>query len=422
MRRFERLDQWLNWLEQAHPKKIDLGLARTAEVAARLGLTQIAYPVVSIAGTNGKGSTVAMMASILQAAGLSVGTYTSPHLLRYNERIRVGNSDATDARIIEAFTAIDQARGEISLSYFEFSTLAAMWIFTQQGVDCALLEVGLGGRLDAVNVWHADVAVLTSIGIDHTHWLGETHTSIALEKAGIARSGRPCICGDPEPPDALLDYAQRSQIICRRIGLDYWVTPQASDWTYTSQHHTLTALPWPALRGRHQLLNAATAITALYALPEALRPQRDAIAQGLREAQLAGRYERLTRNFGIVLDVAHNPQGAQRLRDSLEEDAACYTATWALLGMLADKDIEGFFCALADQVTHWVVCRPDSPRALPAAVLAQKLRAASPGVSLSVAETVDQAYTLAQAQLTQNDRLLVTGSFYTVAELRQKLL
>lgn len=289
--RFATLDDWLGWQETLHPKAIDLRLERVRTVLQRLQPEPPAYTVITVGGTNGKGSCVAMLDSILRAAGYPVGAYSSPHLLRYNERIRINGVEADDAAICRAFARIDAVRSEISLTYFEFGTLAALELFREAGVDVAVLEVGLGGRLDAVNVLDADAALVVSIGIDHVDWLGADRDSIGYEKAGIYRAGRPAICADPDPPPRLLDFAQSLGASLRRVGRDYHFSQQENSWRWQSDTAQFNDLPLPALAGVHQIGNAAAALAILDSLRDRLLVTAEAIRAGLTQTQLPGRFQ-----------------------------------------------------------------------------------------------------------------------------------
>ncbi|MGV6816450.1 MAG: bifunctional tetrahydrofolate synthase/dihydrofolate synthase [Thiotrichales bacterium] len=421
--RHDSLPAWLDWLETLHPKKIDLGLERVREVASRLGLLEPAFPLVSVAGTNGKGSTVGLLQAMAAASGYRAGSYTSPHLQRYNERITIDRHVAEDAEIMRAFDAIDQARSEISLSYFEFGTLAAMWLFHENSVDLGILEVGLGGRLDAVNVWDADVAIITSIGIDHTQWLGDTREQIALEKVAIARSGAVLVCGDPEPPATIASYLTDIDCTLLQLGRDFSYSQSADEWFLNLGTDVIGPLPLPAQRGSHQLLNAATAVTAASCLDDRITVSKQAIKQSLRSVQLPGRFETVTKNgWTIVLDVAHNPQGGGKLAQTLRKDQALFRKTFAIVGMMEDKQAAAFMASLGSVVDHWILCAPDYYRAAAAVDLAAALHEVLPEAEISLADDTADALKQSEALLAEGDRLLVTGSFYTVAELREKLL
>ena len=416
--RFSSLDEWLSWQETLHPRAIDLGLERVARVAGRLGYGRPAPLVISVAGTNGKGSCVALLEAILLAAGYRVGAYTSPHLLRYNERIRLDGAEVDDDAICEAFARVDAARIDESLTYFEFGTLAALDIMSRSGVDVALLEVGLGGRLDAVNLVDADVALITAIGIDHTDWLGPDRASIAREKAGILRRGRPAICGDRDPPGSLLEYAAQCGARLTVAGRDYSfsVAADGATWYWQGRDSRLQVLPVPALPGVHQLDNAAAVLAVLEALASRLPVTVAALHAGLRQVRLPGRIQRIEGPVEQVLDVSHNAQAAQALASSLQQmpiAGRCH----ALLGMMKDKDIAGFVQPLLPHVDAWYPCDLQPARAASAAALAAGIRACGVGGHAVVeCRGVQQAAAALQAQARHSDRLLVCGSFYTVAE------
>src|ERR1019366_9082720 len=311
------LADWLIYLESLHPKTIALGLERVAQVKQRLNL-QPDFPVIVVGGTNGKGSVCAMLESILHAAGYRVGCYTSPHLLHYNERVRIAKKQVSDVELCKSFEKIEQVRGaafsgtsEVPLTYFEFGTLAAMQCFIEHKVDVAILEVGLGGRLDAVNAFDNDCAVIASVDIDHTDYLGDTREQIAFEKAGIFRSGKVAICADADVPLAMAEHAERIGAQLWRIGSEFSFTPHQGQWDYRSKLGTRSALPYPALRGAFQLNNASAALAALDVLKERLPVSMEAVRRGLGEVQLAGRFHFVPGKPTLILDVAHNPHAAR---------------------------------------------------------------------------------------------------------------
>jgi len=407
------LADWLARLEQLHPSSIELGLDRVRRVKDALGLVP-AFPILVVGGTNGKGSTCAYLEAILRAAGYRTGLYTSPHLLRYNERVRIAGAEASDADLIAAFEKVDAARGDTSLTYFEFGTLGAMVQFVDAAVDVAILEVGLGGRLDAVNVFDADAAIVTSVDLDHMDYLGDTREQIGFEKAGIYRAGRPAICADPRPPDKLLDYARQIGADLRCANRDFSAQRSEGGWTYRGPHACWTGLPLPVMRGSFQLRNAAGALAALEALQARLTVSEDAIRAGLAAAQVPGRFQRIAQAPDIILDVAHNPEAARALADALREQPVA-GRTLAVVGMLADKDAAGVFAALREAVDAWWVCTPASPRAQGAVALAAILRAQVANAPISVQPDVKTAFAEAQRVAREDDRILVFGSFYTVA-------
>ena len=407
------LADWLARLEQLHPSTIELGLDRVQRVKDALGLLPN-FPLIIVGGTNGKGSTCAFLEAILQVAGYRTGLYTSPHLLRYNERVRVAGRDASDDELIAAFEQVDAARGDISLTYFEFGTLGAMVRFVEAGVDVAILEVGLGGRLDAVNVFDADVAIVTSVDLDHMEYLGDTREKIGFEKAGIYRSGRPAICADASPPASLLEHASKLDADLRCASRDYSVLKEDDCWTYRGPSLTWTDLPLPSMAGPYQLGNAAAALAALEAIQPRVPVSGAAICQGLVDAHVPGRFQRIARAPEVILDVAHNPEAARALAATLREQPI-KGRTLAVVGMLADKDADAVFAALVTRVDAWWVCRPDSPRARDAEELATQLRQHVADSSVRVEQDVNDALSAARNAAHEDDRILVFGSFYTVA-------
>ncbi len=368
------------------------------------------FPIVTIAGTNGKGSTVALLEAILLAAGYRVGSYTSPHLLRYNERIKIQGEAVSDDLICQSFARIDSARREISLTYFEFGTLAAIDIFHQSGLDIALLEVGLGGRLDAVNALDADVAVITTVDIDHVNFLGPDRESIGFEKAGIFRSHRPAICGDPKPPKSVPARAQELAAPLYRIGRDFHYRITGEGWSWWSDGSHYADLPHPALTGACQHQNGATALMALKLMSERLPVSETAIRGGLSAVRLPGRFQCFSGKVERIFDVAHNPHGARWLARSLT-DRPCEGQTYAVLGMLADKDVTGVVGALERIIQGWFVGGLAMDRGLSGKALAGKMGYhLNPAIYPSVVEAYQAALETAQT----GDRVLVFGSFHTV--------
>ncbi len=419
----ETLSDWLSYLESLHPKTIALGLERVAQVKQRLNLNP-EFPVIVVGGTNGKGSVCAMLEAMLHAAGYKVGCYTSPHLLDYNERVRIAKQQASDAELCASFEAIEHSRGDIPLTYFEFGTLAAMQCFIEHKVDVAILEVGLGGRLDAVNVFDADVAVVTSVDIDHIDYLGDTREQIAFEKAGIFRAGRVAICADSDVPLALRTHAEK-------IGAELWCVASefgfellshvhgagAQQWNYRSKVGSRNALPIPALRGAFQLHNASAVLAALDALKERLPVSMDAVRRGLVEVQLAGRFQFVPGTPTLILDVAHNPHAARSLAQNLASLPPA--KTYAVFAMLKDKDMTGVVEALKDQIDVWLVAGIAAPRGAAAKELAQVLREASVQGEIVTFENTAAALLHACKVVAETDRIAAFGSFYTVAEVMQ---
>ncbi len=420
MQRFdaERLEDWLAHLESLHPSAIDMGLGRVAQVRDALGIKP-AFPILTVAGTNGKGSVCAMLSSILRAAGYRVGTYTSPHLLHYNERVMINLAPASDAALVESFRSVESARGDISLTYFEFGTLAALQQFVAAAVDVAVLEVGLGGRLDAVNVFEPDVAAVVSVGLDHQSYLGDTREAIGFEKAGIFRAGKPAFCADPHPPQSLLDHAAVIGADLRLVGRDFGFQKQNEDrqwmtWSTGSMHRH--ALPFPALRGDYQLGNAALALAMLDAVQDRLPVTLGDIKRGLIEVEWPARFQVLPGRPAVVLDVGHNPHAAHVLRSGLDQ-MGFFPETHAVFGMMADKDIAGVVACLADCIGVWHVAAPALPRAASIAAVGDIIRRGTPGAQVKLYPTVAQAWQGACKSAAENDRILVFGSFYTVAEV-----
>jgi len=411
------LAQWLTYLESIHGRPIDMGLERVRTVAQRLGLELDAVTIV-VGGTNGKGSTCAMLESILLAAGYKVGLYTSPHLLDFNERARINGEPASDAALTEQFAAVDEARGDISLTYFELTTLAILRLFARSGLDVAILEVGLGGRLDAVNIVDADCAIVTSVDLDHVEWLGNDREKIGWEKAHIYRAGKPAICADPVPPQSLLDHAASIGADLWRFGRDYNYSGDKQQWSYGGRGQRRNALAYPALRGANQLLNASAALAALEALRERLPVPQQAVRLGLLQVQLPGRFQILPGRPTVILDVAHNPHAAAVLADNLD-NMGFHPYTHAVFGMLNDKDIDGVIAKLGDRVDHWHCAGLPGPRGLSGEALAARLRAhgVKEDKESSVQAHADPAaaFAAAQGKAGEGDRILVFGSFLTVA-------
>jgi dihydrofolate synthase/folylpolyglutamate synthase len=415
MPRFSSLADWHAWQETLHPRKIDLGLERVARVAERMQLLTPAHAVITVAGTNGKGSSVAMLESILSSAGYRVGCYTSPHLLRYNERIRIAGSEIDDTALCTAFESVDQARGDTSLSYFEFGTLAALDLFSQAQLDIAILEVGMGGRLDAVNILDADAALVTSIDIDHSAWLGEDRETIGREKAGIFRAGRAAICSDPEPPASVFKQARTVSARWYAPGCGFDWTTTAGGWNWQSPGKVYRDLPLPALPGTHQLQNAAGVLMVLEALAARFPLQRTAIEQGLLTVTLAGRCQLLPGAIEILLDVAHNPGSAEKLAQLLRQ-RDIRGRTRLVLGMLADKDVAAFTATLIPVVDDWYLASLPEARGLTANQLQQVINAGDNPGSTRQFQDVATAFTQARKDAAVGDRVVVCGSFVTVAE------
>lgn len=406
---------WLEYIEDQHPQSIALGLDRVNVVRDAL-LLKPAFPLITVGGTNGKGSACMMLDTMLGCAGYRVGTYTSPHLLHYNERVRIHGREAGDADLVRAFAAVETARAasNVTLTYFEFGTLAAVWLFCQSKVDVAILEVGLGGRLDAVNAFDADVALLMSVGLDHMEYLGDTREAIGFEKAHIFRAGRAAICADAEPPATVTEYATGIGAELLLIGRDFSYQAQQQQWSYRGPGGDRHGLPPPALRGSFQLANASACITALDALRGRLPVTNGNIRDGLVRVENPGRFQVLPGRPTVILDVAHNPHAAAALAANLAQMTG-YRNTLAVFSMLKDKDVGAVARVLRGHVDHWLVAPLQGARALPVAELERQLRAAGVTVPITIcaniAEACDRAYQMAG----DGDRILAFGSFLTVA-------
>ena len=408
------LTDWLGYIERQHPQTIALGLDRVFRVFSDLKI-KFQCPVFTVGGTNGKGSTSAMLESILQAGGYRTGLYTSPHLLRYNERVRVGGREAEDGALCEAFEAVESARGDVPLTYFEFGTLAVFFLFSKENIEAAILEVGLGGRLDAVNVVDADCAVLTSIGIDHVEYLGDNREAIGREKAGIFRSGRPAIVADPAPPNSVLQFARQADARMLLIGRDFGYQNQGTQWSWWGPSGKRSGLAHPALRGAMQLRNASAAIAALDCLRERLPVAMQDVRRGLAEVSLPGRFQVLPGRPQVVLDVAHNPQAAAVLAANLGESGYA-PETIAVFGMLKDKDIAGVVRAMAPRITRWHLATLPGPRGADSRLLAGIFLELQIKTSMIEHDCVAEALAAARNEAGENDKIVVFGSFLTVAD------
>ncbi len=414
--RFTTLADWLRWQEQLHPNPIDLGLERVRQVLQRMHLAHAPFLALTIGGTNGKGSCVAFLDAMLRAQGYKVGTYTSPHLMRYNERICIQGAEATDSELVDAFASVDEAREDISLTYFEFGTLAAFELFRGHGVQVAVLEVGMGGRLDAVNAIDPMGALVASIGLDHQEWLGHDRDSIGFEKAGIYRSRRPAICGDRDPPDRLLQSARQLGAELLLLGKDFDRQASGHSWDWHGWRVDLQDLPLPALPGFIQLDNAASCIALLQSLAAALPVSEGAIRAGLKAARIRARFEQLPGAVTWILDVAHNPAAAAVLAENLVSNPVT-GKTLAVVGMLRDKAVEEVARSLATHVDHWFVGGLEGARGQSAAELARRILAAIPDATLSECALMADASHAAQSVAQRGDRILVFGSFQTVSAI-----
>jgi len=399
------LDDWLDYISLQHPQTIAMGLERVFSVLKKMAL-KATSPVITVGGTNGKGSTCAMLESILRSAGYRTGLYSSPHLVRYNERVRVSGSECEDQLLCDGFAAVEAARGDTPLTYFEFGTLAAFWVFQQMKIEAAILEVGLGGRLDAVNVLDADCAVLTSVGIDHVDYLGPDRESIGREKAGIFRAGRPAVIAEPDPPRSVLE-ARGDKLFFRK---DFSYAAEGGQWSYSGPGGKRAGLAYPALRGQIQLRNASAALCALDALGLPIAMQE--IRRGFAEVSLPARFQTLPGQPQIILDVAHNPQAARTLAENLAASGFA-PETYAVCGMLRDKDIAGVLRELAPRVTHWHFATLSGPRGASADELEARLEKKS---SVRKFDSPATALAAALERANRNDKIVVFGSFLTVGE------
>lgn len=410
------LPEWLAWIETLYPRKMALGLERVHAVLERMDLRRPPFAAVTVTGTNGKGSTVALCEAMLRAGGYRVGSYTSPHLIRYNERIRLGGRPVSDEELIAAFETVDHARAATPLTYFEFGTLAAFELFRQAGLEIAVLEVGMGGRLDAVNGIDPDVAILTTVDIDHTSWLGATREAIGREKAGIFRSQRPAILGDRDPPTSVLDEAARLGAQLYRLGRDFHVERGEDSWLWRGPTGVHAGLSYPRLHGDCQLANAACAIMALEALSARFPLGPTALREGLREASVPGRFQVLPGRPLTVLDVAHNPQAVRTLAGNLRAQPVA-GRTRAVFGMLRDKDIAACVAAVKDLVDAWYVATVPSERSATALELIEILRTAGVRAAIEAFDDPRLAYAAAQGAARAEDRIVVFGSFYMVGDI-----
>ncbi|MDX5364522.1 MAG: bifunctional tetrahydrofolate synthase/dihydrofolate synthase [Pseudazoarcus pumilus] len=416
------LDDWLGLLESRHTQTIQLGLERVATVLQ--GMHCASRPrIITVGGTNGKGSTCAMLEAILRAAGYRTGLYSSPHLLRYNERVRIDGREASDQALVEAFDAVEAARGDVSLTYFEHGTLAAWWLLCRENVDVAILEVGLGGRLDAVNAIEPDCAIVTGVAMDHQEYLGDTREQIGFEKAGIFRAGRPAICGDPQPPASLLLHASVIGAQLWVSGRDFGFAGDRQQWSWWRLEQPGSAqesrvrrggLGYPALRGANQLLNAAAVLTALDCLRGELPVAMQAVREGFLHVELPGRFQVLPGRPAVVLDVAHNVQAAGVLAENLFS-MGFFPQTLAVFGMYADKDVEGVVELLRDRIDRWYLCTLEGPRGLSAQVLAERARQGGAQGEMLCFDSPAEAYRAARKSAGENDRIATFGSFMTVS-------
>lgn len=409
------LSQWLDWQSSLNPAEIDLGLQRVKQVWERLTPPDLKSVVITVAGTNGKGSSVALLEAILQAGGYSTGSYTSPHILNYNERIRLDGMPVSDQLICDAFQRIELARKDLPLTYFEFGTLAALVICADAAVDVCVLEVGLGGRLDAVNIIDADAALITSIALDHQSWLGDDRESIGREKAGIFRTGKPAVFSSEDPPLSVLEYAAQIGTPIYLLGRDYQLQMENEHgWSWQGPDSSWKQLPTPALPGTHQLRNAAGVLMILRSLADSLPLDQSAIEQGLGAVHIDGRSQLIHGRVNWLLDVAHNPHAVNMLADNLRAIGSVGEVV-AVLGMLNDKDAASVFQIMHPLVDEWHLTGLDEPRAYSAEELERQFEPTSPKARVSLHSNINHALESATRSLKAGDLLLVFGSFYTVA-------
>lgn len=415
--RFDNLDDWLDWQSTLHPKEIELGLERVCAVWQRLHPGPLDCKLITVAGTNGKGSCVAFLEAILRSASYRVGCYTSPHLVRYNERVLIDGEPVSDRGLCEAFARVDQARNETPLTYFEFGTLAALDLFAAAGLDVVVLEVGLGGRLDAVNIVDADVALITTVDIDHTDWLGATREQIGREKAGIMRPGCPVVFAAGDMPDSIRECAETLGAKLLRAGVDYQWRRQDQGWEWLHGEHPRHSLPLPNMRGDFQLQNAAAVLMVLEQLRDELPLDQRAVRFGLQEAQLPGRFQVLGRDPQMILDVAHNAQAARSLADNLG-DMFCQGRSIAVFSMLADKAIDQVVKIMAPRIDEWYLFPIKAERAASLARLEQELDAQGIGEAQRRSfDDVETAFSAARSVAGEGDRIVVFGSFFAVSDV-----
>ena len=414
--RFNTLENWLAWLESFHPKEIDLGLQRVKDVYQSLGPFDTKPLTITVAGTNGKGSSVAMLSSIFRAEGYRVGAYTSPHLLNYNERIRINDKAADPQDICKVFEHVDKARGSTSLTYFEFGTLAALDIFRRSQIEIQLLEVGLGGRLDAVNIVDPDIAVVTTAELDHCDWLGDSRESIGLEKAGIFRNNIPAIVGDPDPPKSLLRYGQQIGVRFSRAGLDFNFQRSGSDWTWQGNGNVISNLPLPKLHGNQQLANAAVVLQAIHLARKEKPVSVDSIRKGLSTVNLAGRFQLISGvKPEVLLDVAHNPQAARALAQSLKQMFP-NRKIHAVFSIMGDKDIEGVLLPMKSIIDRWYMSPLNMPRAASEHDINKAFTACSIVPHGRRFTGFRTAFEAAKQDCSDNHLIVIFGSFFLVAK------
>jgi len=409
------LTDWLGYIESIHPSTIDLTLERIKIVIERLNL-DISFPILTVGGTNGKGSTCSILESIYREAGYKVACYTSPHFLNFNERIKIQTLAVSDEVICEAFSRIESAREDVTLTYFEYGTIAAMIIFSEAHVDVAILEVGLGGRLDAVNVFDADCAIVTTVDLDHMDYLGHTREAIGFEKAGIYRTEKTSICGDFDPPQSLIKHAELIHADLKIIGKDFGYEAHHDSFDFLIDSTFVMNLPLPKLQGDFQLANATNALMAVKAMEDKLPLTEISIQKGITLTLLPGRFQEVKKMPSLILDVAHNPQAARSLSHNLKTHVVL-GKTIAVFSILKDKDIFGVINELNLDIDDWFIAEIQNERAASIETISSTIQKINPSAHIEAFKNIQEAYQFASKEVTRNDRIIVFGSFFTVADI-----
>ena len=409
------LTDWLGYIESTHPSTIDLTLERIRIVLERLNLN-VSFPIISVGGTNGKGSTCSILESIYKEAGYKVACYTSPHFLHFNERIKIQGVAVSDKLICEAFSKIESAREEVTLTYFEYGTIAAMIIFSEAEVEVAVLEVGLGGRLDAVNVFDADCAVVTTVDLDHMDYLGHTREAIGFEKAGIYRTEKTAIFGDLDPPQSLIKHCESIRANLKIIGKDFDYKTHHDSFDFLIESSFVMNVPMPKLQGDFQLANATNALMAVTAMEDKLPLTELSIQKGISLALLPGRFQEVKKMPSLIFDVAHNPQAARSLSHNLKAHAIS-GKTIAVFSILKDKDILGVITALNFDINDWFIAEIQNERAASIETISNAIQKINPSAHIKSFKNIQEAYQFASNEVTRNDRIIVFGSFFTVADI-----
>ena len=409
------LTDWLGYIESIHPSTIDLTLERIKIVIERLNL-DISFPILTVGGTNGKGSTCSILESIYREAGYKVACYTSPHFLNFNERIKIQTLAVSDEVICEAFSRIESAREGVTLTYFEYGTIAAMIIFSEAHVDVAILEVGLGGRLDAVNVFDADCAIVTTVDLDHMDYLGHTREAIGFEKAGIYRTEKTSICGDFDPPQSLIKHAELIHADLKIIGKDFGYEAHHDSFDFLIDSIFVMNLPLPKLQGDFQLANATNALMAVKAMEDKLPLTEISIQKGITLTLLPGRFQEVKKMPSLILDVAHNPQAARSLSHNLKTHVVL-GKTIAVFSILKDKDIFGVINELNLDIDDWFIAEIQNERAASIENISNTIQKINPSAHIETFKNIQEAYQFASKEVTRNDRIIVFGSFFTVADI-----